>query len=49
MWTKQKSQTTHICTQRLIETHTDTNKDTHTCKDGNIKIFKHNKGKTNSM
>ena len=39
MQTKEKSQATHIYTQRLIEICTDTN----TCKHRNIKIIKHNK------
>ena len=37
MQTKEKSQATHIYTQRLIEIRTDTN----TCKHINIKIMKH--------
>ena len=34
-----KKKTTHTSTQRLIETRTDTNTDTQTCKHGNINIF----------
>ena len=49
MQIKQKPQTTHAYTQRLIERRTDTNTDMHTCKHKNIKIFKHNKRKTNSI
>ena len=39
MQTKEKSQETHIDTQRLIEKCTDTN----TCKHRNIEIIKHKK------
>ena len=39
MQTKEKSQATHIYTQRLIEIRTDIN----TCKHRNNKIIKHNK------
>ena len=51
MPTKQKPQTTHTCTQRLIETNTYTNTDTHTHtrKHRNVKIFNYNKRKTNSI
>ena len=50
MKTKQKSQATHICTQRLIEIHTDTkrqkHKQTQKCKN---ETFKYNLYKTNSI
>ena len=41
MQTKQKPQSTHIYTQRLIEIRR--HKDINTCKHGNVKIIKHNK------
>ena len=40
MQTKQKPQVIHIYTQRLIEIHTD--KDRNICKHRNVKIIKHN-------